>query len=1104
MELQPVQAPKGLKQFQNPELMYIRMVNKHSSKGKRQKRVLVVTPKTFVVCEKGQQVKRYFHIEQIKEILWQDAPRKEGGMEKKIVVRIDGDLEHDLAFAQCNDSCNPPGSSALDGQFLEVIPLLYEAKTGEELSVRHVPLPTDVFDEAENKKKPGFEDMMDDRIEEMQRRLKAKDKRRGQQDPVEDEEAPPEEEEEAEEDGEQPPDLDARGSGTGGPPSSASPTGRGGEYALPPGGGSDGGMGDDGAVSQQPSKPDAAEVTMPAAAVSELLKSFGPALAQAMGVTQSMSAAESVGGTEPGSEQIPPRQRQMSLGQQTVHSVPGSAAGHSHAGSRQTSSPLHRHSSRYQRGMTRGPSLYSRAGGGSPCSQALQNVSFGRPSPKSAPQHPRQRSGSVCRRSVAFDKPSGYSGSPHHSSPPSPLGSDPGSPFPAHSAPGRQGSRRSLAADPAIVAQMRRQQEQMERLEELILMCNAEQARQRHSSLDSFARPQREGGAQPELGGIEAQLQQLAQGMAGLQRQLAEQNLQLMAPQRQAQQPQREPQPPPPQHRAHADPVAPPSKQPTVAMAPSPGSSHHIISVDPPAPSSHASEEPFSERSADERAVPLITYHQQESSCPPGAAPAVQRPSAAAGSEWPPPQTTEPQWHPGCPPDGRSAPLPQQQHLQQRGSGRRASHRSQGSRSEARASHAAPPGAIPPAPRPRQSDGASQGTSLPPTPVPRRCAPPRREDTALVALPIQPEVLPAPPPLPPAEDAALAVPDDGGWIVSGDHRVTPPVAFLPAGKYLGPFPADQPTPQLSPRQLALPPPPGSGCADQQVPPGEGGDPAAARALSALLQHLHQLVPAIAGGCPAPPPPHDLLGQPAQAQQPPAQQPPVQQPPPPGRAWSASPSPSVGIDDALRRAQRVTLSQRAHSATPPAAPPLCGVGPALPRAASLSPSLASAQAATAAMRSAPQQQWPPPPAAPQPLVPPYGGCSQCALPPAPLLPFGAAPQGNCRRPVSPPRPGAASAALQVAAREAADAVAAIQASARRTPPPPQPDSPLRLMPPPGVPPPPPAEPEEEQLAKEVAKLADLVRLSSHFLEHHSTCSSARTQRPAEAHIRRAGC
>eukprot|EP00756_Hemistasia_phaeocysticola_P031567 Hpha_TRINITY_DN16360_c2_g4::TRINITY_DN16360_c2_g4_i1::g.58274::m.58274 len=215
----PVTVPPALKEYQSPDLAYIRVVDKTNSKGKKQKRVLVVTPRAFVICDKGHAVKRFFDLDSIDEMQWQEMPRKGGGMERRIVLKMNGEMEHDLAWTQIDDKDNPKGASAVDNEMLAKLPQLYEAKTGKPLKVTHVPQSEDIIADADRKKKPGYTDMMDKKMEEARRRAqRARDRDKEPQrqpsqspDPASD---PPADDEPADEDGggdeyddEPPPDI---------------------------------------------------------------------------------------------------------------------------------------------------------------------------------------------------------------------------------------------------------------------------------------------------------------------------------------------------------------------------------------------------------------------------------------------------------------------------------------------------------------------------------------------------------------------------------------------------------------------------------------------------------------------------------------------------------------------------------------------------------------------------------------------------------------------------------------------------------------------------------------------------------------------------------
>eukprot|EP01065_Artemidia_motanka_P024999 TRINITY_DN29907_c0_g1_i1.p1 TRINITY_DN29907_c0_g1~~TRINITY_DN29907_c0_g1_i1.p1 ORF type:complete len:1194 (+),score=256.58 TRINITY_DN29907_c0_g1_i1:300-3584(+) len=370
-------------------------------------------------------------------------------MEKRLVLKVKGELEHDVAWVQVDDKDNPPGTGAADPEILDTLPMAFEHCTGEVLPVVQIPQERDLLAEADNKRRPGYDDMMDRKLDEA-RRLAERARQRQRQ--ASEQPPPP-----------QPPQ----------PPVVDDPTPDSSSSAAAPmsteGGPEDSPMEEGEAQSRQSGQQWHPQATLPLG-----------------GQPRAISGLSDAGRASPA--------RAPSAYSRGHHGSPRSIAGVSQRGSvsRQTTPGY-------------APLIPPQSNASPSQARSTFNQSF-----FGSPQRVHQ---SPSRRSVAFDgvpNVSLYGGS---------RASTPVSACP-DSLPRALGQkRRSL--DPAMLAELHAQQQQMSRLEDLIV-SNSERMLMRNQMLEDLAlQPSQRSDA--GFGNIQRQLDALQQGMAALQEQLATQ-----------------------------------------------------------------------------------------------------------------------------------------------------------------------------------------------------------------------------------------------------------------------------------------------------------------------------------------------------------------------------------------------------------------------------------------------------------------------------------------------------------------------------------------------------------------------------------------------------
>eukprot|EP00659_Diplonema_papillatum_P012066 gene12066-18642_t len=173
-----VPVPDALKSFINSDVLYVRLVDKVTSKKRRQRRVVALTGNSIVLADpKSGTVKRFLTSDETVALLWQDVPRKQGGTEKHIVIKVEG--EHDVALCQVDDKRNPANAHPADTELLQKLPRWFAWNTGRELPVVQMPLEHDIIEESDRVRKPGYElkrDRLLEAIHEAAKRRRAADK----------------------------------------------------------------------------------------------------------------------------------------------------------------------------------------------------------------------------------------------------------------------------------------------------------------------------------------------------------------------------------------------------------------------------------------------------------------------------------------------------------------------------------------------------------------------------------------------------------------------------------------------------------------------------------------------------------------------------------------------------------------------------------------------------------------------------------------------------------------------------------------------------------------------------------------------------------------
>eukprot|EP00754_Rhynchopus_humris_P024882 Rhum_TRINITY_DN14918_c7_g1::Rhum_TRINITY_DN14918_c7_g1_i1::g.127981::m.127981 len=164
--------PEALRPFVTGDVLYIRLMDKVSSKKRRQRRVVAITGNSVVLADpRTGNVKRFFTNESVQSMQFQDVPAR-GKTERHLVLKVKD--EHDLALVQVDSRNNPPGAGPTDDELTRKLPEWVQATTGRPLPVESVPLDRDIISEADRKRKPGYEERRNRMLEAIHQAAKRK------------------------------------------------------------------------------------------------------------------------------------------------------------------------------------------------------------------------------------------------------------------------------------------------------------------------------------------------------------------------------------------------------------------------------------------------------------------------------------------------------------------------------------------------------------------------------------------------------------------------------------------------------------------------------------------------------------------------------------------------------------------------------------------------------------------------------------------------------------------------------------------------------------------------------------------------------------------
>ena len=187
--LRPSEVPDALKQFVDHDVVYIRFMDKVSSKKKRQRRVVAISGSNIVLADpKNGSVKRFFTSADISGVSWQDVPAQKGA-ERHVVFQVSG--EHDLALSQVDDRRNASYAHATDPELVDKIAAWVKATTGRDIPVVKVPIQRDIIAESDRARKPGYDEKRDRQFKEIHEAAKRRRAERQQQQQQQQQQPPP-------------------------------------------------------------------------------------------------------------------------------------------------------------------------------------------------------------------------------------------------------------------------------------------------------------------------------------------------------------------------------------------------------------------------------------------------------------------------------------------------------------------------------------------------------------------------------------------------------------------------------------------------------------------------------------------------------------------------------------------------------------------------------------------------------------------------------------------------------------------------------------------------------------------------------------------------